>query len=151
MGNIDPNIDPNTILFVDACAEKWLPFTKNVDADRQGRLSYLCEREANYWKSELQKDGALIKQMNIGAKLKYVFPTLMKLNDRITQGETEFDQVWKTAEAALEDVFPEPVWCVWGMRDNRPSEKAMREFLSPFVERSHASLLAVETIVSRNR
>ena len=147
MANIDPSIDRTTILYVDACVEKWEPFVK--DADHPGRLSFLCEREANFWKSELEKPGAPVKDVDIGARLKYIFPTLKKLNELLAPGEIEFDQIHATADTAFEDILPEPVWCVWGMRDNRPSEKEKTRILNPLVERSHAALVDYEKIVSR--
>jgi len=149
MANIDPSMNPNTILYVDACVEKWEPFVKLVEEERWARLAYLCEREANYWKDELQKDGAPVTIAGQDAALKYVFPTLKKLDELLPQGATEFDQIYETAHVAFEDILPEPVWCVGRMRDNRPSEKETREILSPLVERTHASLIAYEKIVSR--
>jgi hypothetical protein len=145
---IDPSINPSTVLYVDACVKRWEPFVKDVDADYQGRLSYLCERESNFWRDELQKPGAPVTIAGVDNKLKYVFPTLKAFNKQLALGETEFDQIAATAGAAFKSILPEPVWCLWGPRDNRPSEKEEKKFLSPLVERTHASLLAYEKIVS---
>ena len=147
--NIDPKIDPNTVLYIDACRERWQPFVKGIAEERRGLAGYLCEREASYLKGTSGPTDSLAVRARRGAALKFVFPVLRRISERIAPGETEFGQVYETTEAAFEDVFPEPVWCIWGVRDDRPSEKEKKEFLSPLVERTHASLLAFEKIVSR--
>lgn len=141
------SMDQTTVLYVDACVEKWMPFVKDVDPSRHGRLSYLCERETRYWKANLREDGSPVKNVDIGAKLKYVFPTLKKLDERLPRGETDFDQIYETTNAAFEDILPEPVWCIWGMRDNRPSAEETKGLLGPLVERTHAVLVDYEKIV----
>lgn len=147
MSNIDPSIDPSTILYVDACVEKWEPFVKDVDADRQGRLSYLCERESQYLQS-VYGDMSPAERGAKGFELKWIFPILKRTIERIGLGETEFGRVWEAAQAVVEDMS-EPVWCVWGMRDHGPPEEVKTRLLPPLVERTHASLTKFEKIVSR--
>lgn len=65
------------------------------------------------------------------------------------EGETEFDQIYATTETAFQAILPEPVWCVWGIRDSRPPESERREILHPLTERTHAALLRHDGIVSR--
>ena len=145
--NIDPNIDPNTILYVDACVEKWQPFVKDMTEERQGFTSDLCERESNYLKG-VCGDIPPGKRGAMGASLKYVFPILKRMSERIALGETEFCRLREAAEAVVEEMS-EPVWCVGGMRDHGPSEEVKTNLLPPLVERTHANLLAYEKIISR--
>lgn len=145
-----PTADPNTILYVDQCVERWQPFVKDVDPSRQARLSYLCEQEANHWKREIDAgESDLAARAQRGAQLKFIFPTLKRFNELLAADETEFDLTYATIEKAFEDSLPEPVWCVWGIRDCRPPEDERREILCPLVERTHAALLRFEKIVRR--
>jgi hypothetical protein len=144
---IDPNIDPNTILYVDACVKRWQPFVKGMSKERQGFTSYLCEREANYLK-ERYEPMTPAERAAEGGILKWIFPILKRTCERIALGETEFDRLCEAAVATVEDMS-EPVWCVWGMRDHGPPEEVKTDLLPPLMERAQTNLLAYEKIVSR--
>ena len=145
--NIDPSISPNTILYVDACVEKWELFIKDMAKERQGFTSYLCEREAKHLHTVF--DGMpQVDRLSNGAQVKWTFPILKRLGERIALGETEFDRLFAVAEAVV-DEMSEPVWCVWGMRDYGPPEEVKTVLLPPLVERAHANLLVYKKIVSR--
>jgi hypothetical protein len=141
---IDPNIDPNTILYVDACVKRWEPLVKSMAKERQGFTSYLCERESKYLQS-IYDPMTPDERMKHGADLKWVFPILRRTCERIALGETEFDRLFQAAEAVV-DEMSEPVWCVWGMRDHGPPEEVKTNVLPLLVERAHAGLLDYEKI-----
>jgi hypothetical protein len=146
MSNIDPNMDPSTILYIDACVEKWKPLVEDMAEERKGFTSYLCERESKYLQ-DVYGDMSPAERGAKGGLLKWIFPILRRLSENIALGETEFGRIYDVAVAVVEDMS-EPVWCVGGMRDSGPPEE-VREVLSPLVERAHAGLLAYKKIVGR--
>ena len=142
-----PTAVPDTILYIDQCVERWQPFLKDVGKERQGRLAYLFETEANYLKSTLGPDDGSAIRAQRGATLKFVFPLLKHMGLRLALEETSFELVCEAGDASFDDLFPEHHYgCT---RHDRLSEDEKRAFLGPLMERAHATLIAYERIVNR--
>lgn len=144
---IDPNISPNSILYVDACVEKWLVCVANTDESRQGRLAYLLERESAFWRAILKEDGAPINNVDIDRMCMPSMSSLSGLETMLAPKETEFELVVESTQAALRKYFELDL--AWTGRNFGPTNEAVDTLSIPFAERVHAYLLDYEKIVGR--
>jgi hypothetical protein len=137
-----PDSDPNTTLFVDQCAKKWAPLTDGMSKAKKARCAYVLEQEARFLNSILDE-----KRDEIGAHLKFVFPVLRAIHERLGVNETGHRQVWKAADAAFDQVCPPPRYGngMWDCVIRDYPEK--HPFIKPLVERTHASLIAYKKIL----
>jgi len=142
-----PAINPESILFVDHCVKKWMPFLKDVGPDRHGRLAYLAEREVSYWQRELKKDGAPVKDVDTGRLLQPIIGSLKELEAGLDPGETKFEAIAESAQAAGRAYYERDK--AWAMRNFGPNSDALNEILIPLAERAQSYFIDYERIVSR--
>jgi len=143
-------IEHNTPKYVEACVKKWEPLTKGIHEEVDEvkvkavmtRASWVLEQEARYLNSLMTEDpGARVQ---IGTRLKFIFPVLRRALVKLPLGETEFIPICRHLEEAWETILEASYsGCRRGMEG---TIEDVRHLIGPLGERVQMALQGLEKI-----